>query len=120
MSKTEKEIGHRGEEAVCQYLIEHGYEIKARNFCIRGGEIDIVAAQDNLYVFCEVKTRKNDAYAPSEAVNRAKQRRILQTAEAYLYQHKLFEVDVRFDVAQVIYQNQWHIDYIENAFWKEG
>ena len=40
---TKSEIGKLGEESVCTYLTERGYNIAARNYRIKGGEIDIVA-----------------------------------------------------------------------------
>lgn len=120
MSKIEKQIGDEGESVVCDFLKEKGYAIADRNYHMRGGEVDIIATKDNLYVFCEVKTRKSKAYAPSEAVNTAKQKRLVKTAEHYLYTHELWNVDVRFDVAEVLYDKEHHIHYIENAFWKEG
>jgi Holliday junction resolvase-like predicted endonuclease len=38
---TNKEIGNIGETAVCKLLEKQGYTIEARNYCMRGGEIDI-------------------------------------------------------------------------------
>ncbi|MDE5564860.1 MAG: YraN family protein, partial [Oscillospiraceae bacterium] len=37
--------GNLGEAAVCRYLTAQGYQILDRNFRIRGGEIDIIAAR---------------------------------------------------------------------------
>ena len=37
------EIGRLGETAVCRQLEQQGYSIVRRNFCVRGGEIDIIA-----------------------------------------------------------------------------
>ena len=37
------ETGKLGEESVCVYLTERGYRIAARNYRIKGGEIDIIA-----------------------------------------------------------------------------
>jgi len=119
MSANEKKIGDMGEGAVCDYIKKMGFVILERNFRIRGGEVDIIAKDGDTLVFIEVKTRKNSKYAPSEAVDLKKQRFIIKTAEAYLYTKDLYEVDVRFDVAEVIYGTKCGIHYMENAFWRD-
>ena len=50
--------GQTGEDAVCEYLEDKGYRVAARNFRIRGGEIDIISTKGEYLVFTEVKTRK--------------------------------------------------------------
>lgn len=40
---TKSEKGKLGESKVCEYLAERGYTISARNYRIKGGEIDIIA-----------------------------------------------------------------------------
>ena len=52
------EIGRLGETAVCRQLEQQGYSIVRRNFCVRGGEIDIIAENGEYLAFVEVKTRK--------------------------------------------------------------
>ena len=96
-----RKIGNRGEDAVCGFLVRHGYRILKRNFTVRGGEIDIIAEKDDIIAFVEVKTREaNSLVSAEEAVTYAKQRRIIKTAEAYLY--GLAEPrSCRFDVAAV-------------------
>ena len=43
MKMKTTEIGRLGETAVCRQLEQQGYSIVRRNFCVRGGEIDIIA-----------------------------------------------------------------------------
>ena len=38
-----RKAGNIGEDAVCGFLVRHGYKIIKRNFTVRGGEIDIIA-----------------------------------------------------------------------------
>ena len=52
------EIGRLGETAVCSWLRQNGYTVLRRNFCIRGGEIDIIAQNAEYLAFVEVKTRR--------------------------------------------------------------
>ena len=55
---TTKEIGDFGEKAAEDYLVEMDYLILERNYRLKFGEIDIIAARDGGLVFVEVKTRK--------------------------------------------------------------
>ena len=57
---------------------------------------------DGTIVICEVKTRSRDAVSrPAEAVNAAKQKRLILAAQYYLQQNGLSDAPVRFDVAEV-------------------
>ncbi|MBR6760955.1 MAG: YraN family protein [Oscillospiraceae bacterium] len=111
-------IGRIGEDAVCRLLETRGCEILCRNYTIKGGEIDIIARQEEWLLFVEVKTRRQNALVSGTiAVNRQKQQRILQTALRYLMEHPL-DLQPRFDVAEVEYTGSVvrHIHYIERAF----
>ena len=95
-----------GESAVCYYLEALGYRILARNFRIRGGEIDIVAARDSDLCFVEVKTRTytsdslQTAPPPKHAVHAEKQRLTRQAARQYLHEHPT-KKQPRMDVIEV-------------------
>ena len=83
-----------------------GYEVLARNWRCREGELDLVVAEGRLYVFCEVKTRTTDEFgAPQEAVTRAA-RWLEDDAPARAR-------EIRFDVAAVSGDN---IEVLEGAF----
>lgn len=72
---TKSEKGKLGESKVCEYLAERGYTISARNYRIKGGEIDIIAENGDYIAFVEVKTRKPDSMVSGfEAVDRRKRR----------------------------------------------
>ena len=49
--------GAAGEQAAAEMLAALGYEIVERNFRTRYGELDIVAADRDTLVFCEVRSR---------------------------------------------------------------
>ena len=49
--------GAAGEQAAAELLSARGYEILARNFRTRYGELDVVAADGTCLVFCEVRAR---------------------------------------------------------------
>ena len=50
---TTKEIGDFGEKAAEDYLVEMDYLILERNYRLKFGEIDIIAARDGGLVFVE-------------------------------------------------------------------
>jgi len=50
--------GQAGEERAVRYLQRKGFSILGRNLRLGQGELDIVARQDDLLVFVEVKTHK--------------------------------------------------------------
>ena len=79
MTMNNKVLGNKGEEAAAAYLENHGYTVRERNYRSQTGEIDIIASRGRMMVFVEVKTRGSLAYGmPSEAVNIAKQRKIIR------------------------------------------
>lgn len=96
-----RKAGNIGEDAVCGFLVRHGYEIIKRNFTVRGGEIDIIAEKADTIAFVEVKTRTvGSMTSAEEAVDLRKQRLIITTAQAYL-QNAAQPLQCRFDVAVV-------------------
>lgn len=115
---TRSEIGRIGEDFVCAYLQHHGCEIAARNYRIRGGEIDIIAVNEMYIIFVEVKTRKpNSLVSGYEAITKRKKELIIKTAADYCCKHPT-RLQPRFDTAQVIFDGKKvrSIDYIKNAF----
>lgn len=107
-------IGARYEEAAAEYLIAKGYTIVQRNVTTPYGEIDIVAKDGSVMVFCEVKYRSSSKLgAPLEAVDGRKQRRISRAALYFLACQER-EPACRFDVIGI--GRDGGITHIENAF----
>jgi putative endonuclease len=95
-------IGARGEETACAHLEGLGYQILARNYRCRYGEIDIVAADGEVLVFVEVKTRSPSAYGPArDAVTAAKRRKLARSASHYMLAHREQECAYRADIVEV-------------------
>jgi putative endonuclease len=96
-------LGRAGEKLAAAWYAAEGYQVIERNWRSRSGEIDLICAQGDLMVFCEVKTRHTDRLgSPVEAVTRAKQIRLRRLAAEYLFLHTCGCHDVRFDVAAVL------------------
>lgn len=100
-AQNKRSVGETGEEAVCGFLMRHGYRLICRNYTIKGGEIDIIAEKDGVTAFVEVKSRKEGSLTEGEdAVTPGKRRRIIKTAETFLFRHGS-DRQCRFDVAVV-------------------
>lgn len=117
-NQSSRSIGDIGEEYVCGFLERKGYRVLARNFTVRGGEIDIIAEKDDKIAFVEVKTRKKGALTSGESsVTYSKKQRIVNTARIYLDRNGLKKF-CRFDVAVVELDNGKvsHLKYYVSAF----
>lgn len=118
MSRVRVAFGKIGEDLACEELARRGYEILARRYRRRGGEIDIVARDGRTLVFVEVKSRDGRAFgAAAEAVTLRKQRTIAALALDYMARHHVHECPCRFDVVSVLLENgSTKIEVFTNAF----
>lgn len=100
MAKTAKrELGDKGEEVVCKYLINKGYKVLERNYWKPWGEIDIVAEKASNISFVEVKSVSRDltsdvtrgTYRPEENMHPAKIKRLHRAIQTYLLERKVPE-----------------------------
>lgn len=113
--------GRRGERAAFFYLRRLGFIITAR--CWRSprarGDLDLVAWENDILCFIEVKTRTTRDVKPAEAaVDRDKQRALKAVARDYL-RHLAHSCQWRFDVLSVYYESQASqptFELFQNAF----
>ena len=112
------ELGRRAEQSVAVYLEKKGFEIVARNERVGHLEIDIIARKGSLLVFCEVRSRTDDTWmTPAQSLSSTKLERLRRAAMQWLVSTQPSAVEVRFDVASVVYDvPQGRIDYFEDAF----
>lgn len=115
---TRKAIGNSGEARAQEYLKKCGYEIVETNFRTRSGEIDIIAAKEDLIVFVEVKTLPSgNAELLARELNRNKQKRIVETAKYFLSTNRKYSNSyVRLDVVVIDMPGFPQVYHIENAF----
>lgn len=103
---TPVQIGRVGEDVAVRYLEGAGLVVLARNWRAAGGEVrgelDIVARDGDVLVFCEVKTRRGAGTGgPLAAVTPRKQAQLRQLAAAFLSGHPHRRSGVRFDVVGI-------------------
>jgi len=101
---TEK--GRKAEDAACDYLKKHGYDILDRNRRLGRGELDIVALKEDLLVFVEVKAhQQRDSSLLAMHANKCS--RFVSAANAWLGQHKAYaDSQCRFDLMLVMMPQQ--------------
>ena len=119
MTDARRVLGAAGEAAVAQWYSDAGYVVLARNWRVREGELDVIAQRGATIVFCEVKTRRGDAFGtPAEAVTWRKQARIRKLAVRWLGEQERRADVLRFDVAAVKPDGRgaWIVDVFEAAF----
>jgi len=74
--------GRLAEDKAVEYLKTLNFKILDRNFYSKFGEIDIIATQDNILHFVEVKS--GTSFNPAYNLTNRKLERILKTVEMYL------------------------------------
>jgi putative endonuclease len=96
-------LGRHGEQLAAEYLERSGMRILDRNWRCAEGELDIVAAQRQVLVVCEVKTRSSGRYGtPLEAITRQKQRRLRRLAIRWVVAHGVLFDEIRIDAVGVL------------------
>ncbi len=120
MNSDNKNIGSYGEDLACNFLSKKDHIIMIRNFNTRHGEIDIISRINDIIVFTEVKSRYSKKFgSPSQSITFIKKNTIKKTALYFLYKNNLHNINIRFDVIEVIlnyYDNEYYINHFENAF----
>ncbi len=110
--------GQKGEELAVTFLAEKGYDILETNWRFKRAEVDIIAKEDKILVFIEVKTRTTDYFgAPEESINDRKKALLTDAASAYmeLINH---DWEIRFDYISVIYEDaeNFQLKHFKDAF----
>lgn len=107
--------GRRAEALAERLLVGAGLAIIARNFRCRHGEIDLIAREDETFVFCEVRLRTSPGFGGAEeSITAAKQTRIAAAARYFLSARP--ESVCRFDVLLLQSLDAARIRWIRNAF----
>lgn len=117
MGSTTGLMGEAAERSAEELLEKKGYRILTRNYRCRHGEIDIVAEDNDVLVFVEVRSRRTDQFGdPLETVDIVKQTRITRTARHYLSTQKKPDRSVRFDVIGIVNEPSIRVTLVRGAF----
>ena len=97
-------LGRKGEEAARAELERVGMTVLCANYRHGRGEIDLIVRDGEVLAFVEVKSRSSESWVrPAQAVGRAKQRMLSDTALAYLNALGRPRVAFRFDIVEVLF-----------------
>jgi putative endonuclease len=103
---AELPTGAWGERWAARYLKLHGCRILAQNVRpIRYGELDLIAKQGRIFLFVEVKTRKNEHYGPPITAIHTRKRKLLRKCATHWLARRFLLNDqtlYRFDAVEVI------------------
>lgn len=111
-------MGKAGEDLAVEFLKSLGYKIIHRNYYSQYGEIDIIALDNDLLVFLEVKTRTSNLSSALSSVSYAKQLKLSQTASFFLSQNHQYEDHfTRFDLVVILKKpDSTKIQHYKDAF----
>jgi len=113
-------VGNYGEQVAAAWLQSRGCKILAKNYRgPRRGEVDIIARDQKLLLFVEVKTRREGGKIRGlDAVGKDKQALIERGANSWLKRLGTREVPWRFDVVEVYVEEgaRPRINHVKDAF----
>jgi len=116
-NNTTAKSGRLAEDLAANYLVRHGVTILTRNFSCRGGEIDLIGAENNTLIFVEVRLRRNKYFGGAAAsITPAKQKRIINAAQYYLMKHAKSNSRCRFDCILLNSLDETKIEWVRDAF----
>lgn len=127
-----KIIGQRGEDLAAEYLNRRKFRLICSNFktpigrnarnATVTGEIDLIAFDEDILCFIEVKTRSSADFAsPLAAIDLRKQRQIIRTAKIYRKIFNISDIRYRYDAVSIILQkNKRPIIEIFKNYWTES
>jgi putative endonuclease len=103
-----RQKGNIAEDKAVAFLVSNNYKIRKRNFYSRFGEIDIIAINDDVIHFVEVKSG-ND-FEPIYNITPSKIKKIIKTAQLYMKKNNL---NISYCIDAIIIENN-EIDFVEN------
>lgn len=116
--------GQQYEALARDYLQQQGLTLIEQNYHSRFGEIDLIMFDQQVLCFIEVKFRKSNAFGGAvSAISRAKQQKIIKTAQCYILSTPtIAQKPMRFDALILQLKSSvsdLNIDWIQNAFYAE-
>jgi putative endonuclease len=110
-------LGRNGERVAENYLRQHGYKIKERNYRYRRCEIDMICMKDDSLIFVEVKTRSGTRFGfPEDFVSDLQAERIAEAAFHYM-EECAWKGNYMFDIIAILWQgSSCSVTHFEAAF----
>lgn len=111
--------GKLAEKLACDRLVKNGYRILECNRRYQVGEIDIIARENTVLCFVEVRSRSSQQWGgPLDSIGDRKRKRLLRAARCYLRGSGADYSEIRFDVVSILWTDniQAQIEIIRHAF----
>ncbi len=123
-SSSSTKTGQHYEALARDYLQQQGLTLLRQNYHSRFGEIDLIMFDQQVLCFIEVKFRKSNAFGGAvSAIPRAKQQKIVKTAQCYISSTPaIAKKPMRFDALILQLESSvsdLNIEWIQNAFYAE-
>lgn len=105
LSQNKRKIGNISEAIARNYLVKKGYKIIESNHYQRSGEIDIIATENKIIVFVEVKSLKSENFLQiTETISALKKRRLCKLANLWLFNNNKQGNEFRIDFIGLVYK----------------
>ena len=106
------------ESLAADYLVKHGFTIKARNYRYRHAEVDLIVQRHRLLVFVEVKARSSDQFGEPETFVTPKQQTRVHAAATQYIMAQNWAHAIRFDIVAIHLKSGrgHHLTHFEDAF----
>ena len=121
MPNYSKKLGNWGEKIAQKYLQKHGYRILSQNYCLPGGQIDLIASlplspfhytqfpnhselpqNSHQIVFFEIKTRTGSSFGEvEESISWHQKNALIRAAQTWLMEKQLFHCSWQFDLISI-------------------
>ena len=112
---TRQARGAAAEQLAADFLARRGLAVIARNFRVKGGEIDLICRDGRTTVFVEVRLRsRGDFGGAAASITATKQARLILAARHWLLRHG--ETPCRFDCMLLDGLETKNIEWLRNAF----
>ena len=99
---SKQELGDYGEKRAAQYYCANGFQIIAKNYRCKHGEIDLLCFKKDKLYSIEVKTRTSTEFGhPEEAVTKAKQDRIQRCTANFISNTRYKQKNVIYHVCSI-------------------
>lgn len=93
--------GRLGEQMASEYLLQKGFVILHKNWRHSHWEVDIIASQNGILHFIEVKTRRTKKFGyPEDDVTKKKVTNLINASEEFLYLYPEWK-RIQFDILSI-------------------
>jgi len=102
---NKRSIGLNSESIARKYLEKKDYKIIDSNHYQRSGEIDIIAKENNIIVFVEVKSLNNEDFLQiTETISALKKRKLRKLANLWLFNNNMQDKEYRIDFIGLVFK----------------